>query len=170
MQLVSLTNQYGDLSVIVTATDDSASAARDTFYVHVSQAVNPPPSPRNLTLSLSGAEDVRLNWTMSDTTLGSQSIQRYLVFYRSNYTYPWQFLWATQDRNTLTYLHQTVARFSPAMFYSVRSWSGDSDGFDREIRNIMTSRELVNEEDVLQRLHTWGTISSASSEIFTPVK
>ncbi|MDK9700066.1 MAG: hypothetical protein OEM52_07975 [bacterium] len=109
-----------------------------------------PATPGNLTVTLQG-EDALLAWARVDTSLSGYpiTVERYLIFYRDDGAEPWQYLWATFGANTTNFTHTSVVRYSPAMYYEVRAWIGDTDAFDRIIQDIPPG---LREDVLLQRI------------------
>ncbi|MDK9699725.1 MAG: LamG domain-containing protein [bacterium] len=109
-----------------------------------------PAAPGNLAITTIG-ENANLTWARVDTNIYGQAItvERYIVFFRAQESYGWNFLAGTFGANATSYTHALVVTHSPAMYYEVRAWIGDSDTFDRIVREFSIG---TPEEVVLQRL------------------
>ncbi len=164
LNLDPVANRSGVTAFIVTATDDSNQVARDTFYIDVQSAPDP---PRATSLQANAAgEDVRLSWTrVSQTALGNPiDVQRYLVYFKNTYSSPyWNFLGATYHQDSLTYVHQSVIRHSKSMYYLVRAWIGNTDSFDRVVPFLTPG---ISEMEVIQNIYNFDQIGRSKSNRF----
>ena len=109
-----------------------------------------PAAPGNLAITTLG-ENANLTWARVDTNIYGQviTVERYLVFFRAEESYGWNFLASTMGANSTQYTHATVVTHSRQMFYQVRAWIGDTDSFTRIVREFSIG---TPEGEVLHRL------------------
>ncbi|MDK9699582.1 MAG: hypothetical protein OEM52_05510 [bacterium] len=120
----------------------------DTLWITASGTSSyVPAAPGSLTISLAG-ENADLTWARVDTSQNGVplTIQRYLVFYRNDNTTPWYYLWNTAGADATSFTHIGVSRFSPAMFYQVKAWIGDSDTFDQIVQPMSVGTLAIEVE------------------------
>ncbi len=138
----------------------------DTIKITVSGTSHyVPAAPGHLVVTTLG-ENANLTWNVVDTSLGGVplSVQRYLVYFRSQTTYPWEFLAGTIGATATSHTHSLVVTHSPSMYYQVTAWlgTGSTDSFDRIIRSIPVG---TPKEEVERQLSIIDGMQSEANEI-----